>query len=500
MRSVRPEEAFSEELSNLSAHTALPQSLAEAVVPAPLRTHEACRVLARIAGGYAIVLFSLAVVHIPLIAALNTPDGRRAAALLWSHLLESDLGLGLVYGALVTLFCYSERAFEHGGAGAYVWAVTRAVGWSTILLAAQIQLSGGGTITAGMLIAAAMLTIATFSGVHLLTARIRAGRAAELGRNVLIVGTGKAAREIARYLSADTRKRRVIKGFIGGQEDRACSIVGIVSDLGLIARAQFVDEVIIATGGDRELAARAVAESLRNHLDISIVPDLLEQHPSKLSVEAIGPVPLIAIHEEPIPWLGLLIKRGLDVVLSGIALLVALPVMTGIALLIKIESAGPVFYAAPRMGKKGRQFVCYKFRTMYADAELHKEALRGHNERRGATFKILNDARITPLGRVLRRYSLDELPQLWNVLVGEMSLVGPRPHPLDDCARYELEDLRRLDVAPGITGLWQVTAREDPSFVKNMALDLEYIENWSLKMDLEILFKTIPTVLAGTGA
>jgi lipopolysaccharide/colanic/teichoic acid biosynthesis glycosyltransferase len=190
----------------------------------------------------------------------------------------------------------------------------------------------------------------------------------------------------------------------------------------------------------------------------------------------------------------------LDVTIAAIASLISLPLMAVIAAAIKLESRGPVLYTALRAGKKGRTFKCYKFRTMCADADRAKDLLRAHNQRQGPTFKIVNDPRITPLGRILRRYSLDELPQLWNVLTGSMSLVGPRPHPMDDYQRYALEDRRRLDVAPGITGLWQITARDDPSFSKNMALDLQYIEDWSLRTDLAIILKTFPAVLSGTGA
>jgi lipopolysaccharide/colanic/teichoic acid biosynthesis glycosyltransferase len=136
---------------------------------------------------------------------------------------------------------------------------------------------------------------------------------------------------------------------------------------------------------------------------------------------------------------------------------------------------------------------------MVADADLQKDKLRNENERNGPFFKMENDPRITRVGRWLRKYSFDELPQLWNVLRGDMSLVGPRPHPLDDYERYSIEHLRRLDVSPGLTGLWQVTARSDPSFEINMARDLEYIENWSLGLDLAILFKTIPAVLRAEG-
>jgi len=151
------------------------------------------------------------------------------------------------------------------------------------------------------------------------------------------------------------------------------------------------------------------------------------------------------------------------------------------------------------VGRKGRKFRCYKFRTMVADADARKNGLMHMNERNGATFKIADDPRITRLGRFLRKYSIDELPQLFNVIKGDMSVVGPRPHPEDDFKRYDLEHFRRLDVTPGLTGLWQVSARHDPSFEKNVSLDLEYIENWDVLLDVKILLMTIPVVFRGTG-
>jgi lipopolysaccharide/colanic/teichoic acid biosynthesis glycosyltransferase len=197
--------------------------------------------------------------------------------------------------------------------------------------------------------------------------------------------------------------------------------------------------------------------------------------------------------------LGLFLKRAADITSSLAGLLVTVPMLAVIALIIKWDSPGPVLYRALRVGKKGRNFLCYKFRTMVADADKIKDHLRAHNERQGAFFKIKNDPRITYVGRFLRRYSLDEVPQLWNVLRGDMSLVGPRPHPCGDVERYDLADLRRLDVTPGMTGLWQITARRDPSFQRNMELDLEYIEKWNLWMDLRILYKTFSVVLQGSG-
>jgi len=198
--------------------------------------------------------------------------------------------------------------------------------------------------------------------------------------------------------------------------------------------------------------------------------------------------------------IGLAMKRLLDVAFSVVGLAAAIPILAAAALVIKLGSQGPVLYRSVRVGKKGRHFTCYKLRTMVADAEVRKQDLRGRNQRQGAFFKIAADPRITRVGRWLRRFSLDELPQLWNVLRGEMSLVGPRPHPLDDCEKYELDDWRRLTMTPGLTGLWQVTARCDPSFARSMALDLEYISTWSLWTDFIILCKTIPAVLSGSGA
>lgn len=205
------------------------------------------------------------------------------------------------------------------------------------------------------------------------------------------------------------------------------------------------------------------------------------------------------LQQWPLPNPALYLKRTLDVVLSTSALIALFPLLITIGLLIKSTSPGPAVYAAPRAGRRGQTFICYKFRTMIEGADKFKSQLREQNEREGPFFKIANDPRVTPLGRFLRRYSLDELPQFWNVLRGQMSLVGPRPHPVDDFQHYDWDHHRRLQVTPGLTGLWQVTARADPSFQRALALDLEYINNWSLGMDLQILFKTVSAVLRGSG-
>jgi lipopolysaccharide/colanic/teichoic acid biosynthesis glycosyltransferase len=174
--------------------------------------------------------------------------------------------------------------------------------------------------------------------------------------------------------------------------------------------------------------------------------------------------------------------------------------MLAIALAIKLDSRGPVFYFSDRIGKKGRVFRCIKFRTMVCDAEKRRAEVMHMNERQGVLFKISNDPRATRLGRVLRKYSLDELPQFLSVLRGDMSVVGPRPPLASEVRQYKLSHLRRLDVMPGITGLWQVQARQDPSFDSYISLDVAYIENWNIWLDLKIIVRTVGVMLCGTGS
>jgi exopolysaccharide biosynthesis polyprenyl glycosylphosphotransferase len=288
-------------------------------------------------------------------------------------------------------------------------------------------------------------------------------------------------------------------GFLDNERPLGDRVIGRPSDLGRVARTQFVDEVILAAPHDRSLALAVLREARRLRLDVEIVPELFGCKPEDNEVERIGNLPVICLHVERLPAAGLVLKRLADVVGSGTALMVLSPLLAVIAALIKLDSPGPALYCAPRAGRKGRPFLCYKFRTMVRNADELKGRLRQNNQRSGPFFKIADDPRITRLGHLLRRYSLDELPQLWNVLRGEMSLVGPRPHPLDDLAGYEISHLARLDVTPGLTGLWQVTARRDPSFERGMELDREYIRNWSLMSDFRILLKTISAVVRGGG-
>jgi exopolysaccharide biosynthesis polyprenyl glycosylphosphotransferase len=321
----------------------------------------------------------------------------------------------------------------------------------------------------------------------------------EPGRNVLIVGAGKPGRELASYLRECPGARVKVRGFVDDHVPTGGEVRGKIADLARLIRSQFVDEIILAPPHDRETFRRIAREARRNRISVTVVPDLFGFAPQSVAFGTLGKLPVLKFYEERRPIAGLACKRAADFVISALALLLTSPFLALIAALIKLDSPGPVFYRAVRVGKKGHSFLCYKFRTMGAGADRLREQLRSRNERQGPLFKIKDDPRVTYLGRFLRRYSLDELPQLWNVLKGDMSLVGPRPHPQEDFERYELDHLRRLNVVPGVTGLWQITARDDPSFDRNMQLDLQYIERWNLWLDIRILLRTVAVVLQGTG-
>jgi len=199
-------------------------------------------------------------------------------------------------------------------------------------------------------------------------------------------------------------------------------------------------------------------------------------------------------------WIGQRLKRLLDLVLAMSALLFLWPLMLTIALIIRLDSPGAVIFQQKRVGKWGKPFTCYKFRSMCMDAEYRKAALKDQNEVDGPVFKIQADPRITRVGRVIRKLSLDELPQLFNIVRGDMSLVGPRPPLPDEVDRYQLTHLRRLNAVPGLTGLQQVSGRSDLSFERWVELDLQYIADQSVQSDLRIMLKTIPAVLFGKGA
>jgi exopolysaccharide biosynthesis polyprenyl glycosylphosphotransferase len=427
------------------------------------------------------------------------------------------LALLMLYSAITALCCQTFDLYDTREAHALIergWSLLKATALSSGLLASFAWISHLAAVSPLAIACAGVLNLAGFSGWRLWHRQLASRRVLEKkqARNVLIVGGSTIAQHLAESLRENPHLGYVVAGLVNvngrrsGESaiDDSAPTLGSLEDLSTIARAHFVDEILITPPFGQDLVRRVLTQARRNRLDVKIVPEFFHDLAKPLLMDYslmdyVGEIPVMSLHKEPIPAAALIFKRLIDVVLSTMALLLASPAFLLIAIVIKLDSLGPVFYCAPRVGKKGRKFTFYKFRTMVLDAEQRKERLRTRNERSGPFFKITNDPRITRVGYWLRRFSLDELPQLWNVLKGDMSMVGPRPHPVDDYAQYKLEDLRRLDVMPGLTGMWQVSARKDPSFETNLALDLEYIENWSPWQDFKILLKTIPAVLWAEG-
>jgi len=318
-------------------------------------------------------------------------------------------------------------------------------------------------------------------------------------QHVLIVGAGQIGQAFRNYLETH---RYLGKTFCGFVDETLCSSpewLGTCDDLPRLLKEHFIDEVYFTPEIDRALIMDVAARARQSGIGVKVVPDLYEGLALGAGVTYIGNVPVLQLSSQSTPALQSFLKRVLDVCVASFAVILTSPLMLIAAMAIKLDSPGPAIYAAWRVGRKGRKFRCFKFRTMVVDADAQKDNLRHMNQRNGATFKIANDPRITRVGRVLRKYSIDELPQFFNVLKGDMSIVGPRPHPVDDVQQYRLADLRRLDVLPGITGLWQVSARHDPSFEKNVMLDLEYIQNWTVWMDLKLILRTVPEIFRGSG-
>lgn len=323
-------------------------------------------------------------------------------------------------------------------------------------------------------------------------------------RNILIVGTGPEAHVLRRHIEAVGRFGYTFKGFVAVDETTGSvsrdEVVGSLDTLFQQVRRLFVDEVFFSVSCDRDTMRITFEQARELGVDLRLIPNMYNGFGWNHPVEYMGQFLTIPLRSSQTPELSLLLKRVFDLSFSAMLLILASPIMLAIAIAIRLDSPGPAFYRAERIGKKGRVFHCYKFRTMVRDADRLRAELLAQNERDGVLFKLTNDPRITRIGRFLRKYSLDELPQFFNVLSGDMSVVGPRPPLAGEVKRYELSHLRRLSVTPGITGLWQVQGRRDPSFASYISLDATYIDHWSIWLDFKIILRTIGVVFAGTGS
>jgi exopolysaccharide biosynthesis polyprenyl glycosylphosphotransferase len=317
-------------------------------------------------------------------------------------------------------------------------------------------------------------------------------------RRVLIVGANPLGEQLANELSAVNQ----VVGFVDNGSDLEGStrfgLLGSISQIERLVQTHAVDELVVALPAHRrEQLDRVLERGFHRRVSVKFVPELQEVLPRQWQVQSVAGRRYIGFWSAArVSWF----KRGMDLVLVSLGVLALLPVFAVITIAIKLDSEGSVLYGQTRVGRNGRHFKMLKFRSMVKHADRRLAELQAHNEASGPLFKMRKDPRITRVGGFLRRWSLDELPQLLNVLTGDMSLVGPRPPIPSEVEQYEDWQLGRLRAVPGLTGLWQVSGRSEVPFHDMVRLDLHYIRNWSFGLDLEILVRTIPAVLTNRGA
>jgi exopolysaccharide biosynthesis polyprenyl glycosylphosphotransferase len=393
----------------------------------------------------------------------------------------------------------------------YFWTVLRAVLIAVVAVLVLVFFVKATYVSRSFLLMFAFFDVVVLVAVRLALIAWYFARPAVLPdapMRVLVVGTGERAARLVELLRRNVEWGLEVVGFLDVASARPAQpavrgrILGTVGDIAEVLKANVVDEVIVAVPRSLLDEAQAIAEACEEEgVRLRFMADVFELQVSRLRLVELGGVPLLTFEPVAQDEALLLAKRLFDLTLTLLAMPLVLPLMALIAVLIKLDSPGPVFFVQERVGLHKRTFRMYKFRSMYVDAEARMKELEHLNEAEGPIFKIRNDPRVTRLGRLLRRTSLDELPQLFNVLKGDMSLVGPRPMSLRDVNLFDRGIQRkRFSVKPGLTCLWQISGRSNLPFSRWLELDLEYIERWSLWLDLKILLKTIPAVLRGSGA
>ncbi len=334
----------------------------------------------------------------------------------------------------------------------------------------------------------------------------------------LVVGTNAEAEQTVRLLNERSDLGYRVIGVIASEREQRKNspfeIVGNMDELPDIIRKLAIQEVIIT---DNKLASERLFEAMmqigrKQRVEFRFAPSLFNVLPQKTSVEQIGVLPMVRLFREPLSDAARFLKRVSDLAIAVAAVVIVSPLWLLIAIMIRLDSRGPVLFRQERVGMDGRIFLCYKFRTMHVDSddEIHRDVSRMHieghpdanagDEEEPLFGKVKDDPRVTKFGKWLRRSSLDELPQLLNVLKGDMSVVGPRPPIAYEVEEYDIRHRKRLDMKPGITGLWQVSGRNRLTFEEMVRIDLFYIENWSIWLDLKIILLTIPAIFRGDGA
>lgn len=323
--------------------------------------------------------------------------------------------------------------------------------------------------------------------------------------NILVIGTNSLAEKYTKYINENKTTMVNIVGYVNAGEGHysiGFKLLGDLCDLDAILKDNLIDEVVFALPRDYygELESYIYLCEEKG-LVVNMLLDFFDLNINKTRLGTFGNLPVVTFSTLSAKYWQLLLKRIIDITGAIVGLAITAIAFLVVAPAIVLESPGPIFFSQDRMGKHGRIFKCYKFRSMYANAEERKEELISHNEMKGNMFKIKDDPRITKVGKIIRSMSIDELPQFWNVLKGDMSLVGTRPPTMDEVEKYKNHHWKRLCIKPGITGLWQVSGRNEvKDFEDVIKLDNVYIENWSIKLDIQLLLKTFKVVLMKSGS
>lgn len=326
-------------------------------------------------------------------------------------------------------------------------------------------------------------------------------------QHTLIVGLGDVGRMVMRNIVARPQLGYQLVGFLDDHPTAGSTDIGHFKALGstdnleAVLKMQDVQRVIICLPWQRHETTQKLLRTCEQvNVQAQVVPDLFQFTKSQMVVDELNGIPLISTRSLSIQGWNLFLKRIADLVFTLTGGILLLPILAAISIAIWLDSKGPIFYSQIRIGRNRQPFRCYKFRSMVTEADELRKDMMDQNEATGPLFKVRNDPRCTRVGRFLRRYSLDELPQLYNVLLGQMSLVGPRPNMPEEVAQYQAWHGKRLSVSPGITGLWQVSGRSDLTFDEMVLLDIYYVENWSVMLDISILLRSIPAIIRGRGA
>ena len=443
------------------------------------------------------VLLSLLVYH--WFAHPNVPTAQ-FVSVFWAR--------AIVYGVFWVVLLYVHGAYRlraHWTVAGEVGPVVRATFWLAALGFAALFLSASdieGSAWAVILFPLqGVLAIALRTAMRLVFMYFR--RHGHNLRNILVVGTGPEATAFTQLVHDHSVLGVRISGYVGPEspiDDPDATYFGPIVELPRVLREEVVDEVALCVPQAEWPEVEELAELAHQEGKLIRVPLAVPAlRSAQRFLEDLDGTAVLSYAHGPDELTGHAIKRVLDIGIAAMTLVVCAPFLLAIALVLRWRQGPGVIFSQERMGMHGRRFTMYKFRTMAPDAEERYPELANRSYTKGPAFKLQDDPRVTPIGRWLRRYSLDELPQLWNVLRGEMSIVGPRPAPLREVDGYDLWHRRRLSMKPGITGLWQITARLDQHFDDRAELDMAYIDRWSLRLDLEILFRTIPAVLRRPG-